>query len=81
MFKRKFDSHLHALHLYFGPGHVLMIFLNFNNEVVDLIYSGIEHDSGNVFHVFAPKAVNSYFQTLLYFEYGCIIMLFTSNIW
>ena len=48
MFKRKFHSHLHTLHLYFGPGHVLMIFLNFINEAVDLIYSDMEHDSGNV---------------------------------
>ena len=53
MFKRKYNSHLHTLHLYFGPGQILMIFLNFNNEVVDLIYSGMEHDSGNVFHMFA----------------------------
>ena len=51
MFKRKFHSHLHTLHLYFGPGHILMIFLNFNNEVVDLMYSGMEHDSGNVSYV------------------------------
>ena len=27
-------------------------FFKFNNEVVDLIYSGMEHDSGNVFHNF-----------------------------
>ena len=72
MFKRKFHSHLHTLHLYFGPGHVLMIFLNFNNEAVDLIYSGIKHDSGNVFMCLHQKPLNSYFQTLLYFEYGCI---------
>ena len=82
IFKSKFHSHLHTLYLYFGPGHILMIFFfNFNNEVVDLIYSGMEHDSGNVFHMFAPKPLNSYFQTLLYFEHGCIDMLFTSNIW
>ena len=35
MFKRKVHSHLHMLHLHFGPGNVLM---NFYNEVVDLIY-------------------------------------------
>ena len=51
MFKRKFHSHLHTLHLYFAPGHVLMIFLHFINEVVDLICSGMEHDSGNVSYV------------------------------
>ena len=72
MFKRKFHSDLHMLHLCFGPGHTLMIFLNFNNEVVDLIYSDMEHDSGKVFHMFAPKALKLYFQTSLYFEYGCI---------
>ena len=66
MFKKKFHSHLHMLHLYFGQGNVLMSFLNSNNEVVDLIYSG------NVLHVFASKALNSYFQILLYFECGCI---------
>ena len=31
-----------------------MNFLNFYNEVVDLIYSG------NVFHMFAPKALKVY---------------------
>ena len=67
MFKRKFHSHLHTLHLYFGPGHVLMIFLNFNNEVVDLIYSGMEHDSGNVFHMFAPKALKLLFPNFVVF--------------
>ena len=36
MFTREFHSHLHTLHLYFGTGHVLMNFLNSNNEVVDL---------------------------------------------
>ena len=57
-FKKEFHSHLHTLRLYFAPGHVLMIlFLNFNNEVVHLIYSVMEHDSGNVFHMFAPKAL------------------------
>ena len=40
MFKRKFHPHVHTLYLYFGPGHVLMIFLNFNSKVVDLRYSG-----------------------------------------
>ena len=65
MFKRKFYSHLHTLHLYFGLGHVLISLLNSNNEVVDLIYSG------NVFHMFASKALGLLFQTLLYFEYGC----------
>ena len=57
MFKRNFYSHLHMLHLYFVPGHVLMIFLNFNNELVDLKYSDMEHDSGNVFHMFVPKVL------------------------
>ena len=51
MFKRKFQSQLHTLHLHFGHGHVLMNFLNSNNEVVDLIYSG------NMFHIFATKAL------------------------
>ena len=32
----------------------------------------MEHDSGNVFHMFAPKALKQFFQTLLYFEYGFI---------
>ena len=60
------------LHSYFGPGHVLMNFSNSNNEVVDLIYSG------NVFHMFAPKALKlSYFQTLLYFEHGLCFLLVT----
>ena len=36
MFTREFHSHLHTLHLYFGTGHVLMNFLNSNNEVIDL---------------------------------------------
>ena len=35
MFMWKFHSHLHTLHLHFGPGYVLMNFLNSNNEVVD----------------------------------------------
>ena len=61
MFKRKFHSHLHMLRSCFGPGHVLMIFLNYNNEVVNVIYSGNEHDSGNVFHMFAPKALKLLF--------------------
>ena len=67
MFKRKYNSHLHTLHLYFGPGQILMIFLNFNNEVVDLIYSGMEHDSGNVFHMFAPKALKLLFPNFVVF--------------
>ena len=69
MFKRKFCSHLHTLRLYFGPGHVLMIFLNFNNKVVDLTYSGMEHDSGNgnVFHMFAPKALKLLFPNFVVF--------------
>ena len=45
MFKRKIDFHLHTLHLHFGP----------SNEVVDLTYSG------NVFHMFAPKALKLLF--------------------
>ena len=61
MFKRKFHSHLHTLHLYFGPGHVLMNFLNSNSRVVDLIYSG------NVFHVFAPKALKLLFPDFVVF--------------
>ena len=67
MFKRKFHSDLHMLHLYFGPGHTLMIFLNFNNEVVDLIYSDMEHDSGNVFHMFARKALKLLFPNFVVF--------------
>ena len=55
------------LDLYFGLGHVLMIFLNFNNEVLDLIYSGMEHDSGNVFHMFAPKALKLLFPNFVVF--------------
>ena len=66
MFQRKFHSHLHTLHLHFGPDHVLVNCLNSNNEVVDLMYSG------NVFQILHQKPLNSYFQTLLYFEYGCI---------
>ena len=58
MFKKKFHSHLHTLHLYFGPGHVLM---NFNNEVVDLIYSVDE------FHMLAPKALQLLFPNFLVF--------------
>ena len=61
MFKRKFHSHLHTLHLYFGPGHVLMNFLNSNNKVVDLIYSG------NMFHMFAPKALKPLFPSFVVF--------------
>ena len=49
-----FHSCLNTIHFHFGPGHVLMNFLNFYNEVVDLIYSG------NVFHMFAPKALKVY---------------------
>ena len=67
MFKRKFHSHLYMLHLCFGPSHVLMIFLNFNNEVVDLIYSAMEHDSGNVFHMFARKALKFLFPNFVVF--------------
>ena len=55
MFKKKFQSQLHKLHLHFGHGHVLMIFLNSSNEIVDLIYSG------NVFHIFATKALKLLF--------------------
>ena len=56
------------LHWYFGPGHVLMIFfLNFNNEVVSLIFSGMEHDSGNVFHMFASKALKLLFPNFVVF--------------
>ena len=56
------------LHWYFGPGHVLMIFfLNFNNEVVSLIFSGMEHDSGNVFHMFASKALKLLFPNFVIF--------------
>ena len=61
LFKRKFHSHLHTLHLYFGPGHVLMNFLNSNNKVVDLIYSG------NMFHMFAPKALKPLFPSFVVF--------------
>ena len=61
MFKRKFHSHLHTLHLDFGPGHVLMNFLNSNDEVVDLKYSG------NVFHMFAPKALKLLFPNFVVF--------------
>ena len=74
MFKRKFHSHLHTLHLYFGPGHVLMNFLNSNNEVVDLIYSG------NVFHMFPPKALKLLFPNFLVF-WVWIDYAFMSNIW
>ena len=66
MFKRKFHSHLHTLHLYFAPGHVLMIFLNFNIEVGHLMYSGMEHDSG-VFHMFPPKALKLLFPNFVVF--------------
>ena len=55
------------LHFCFGPSHVLVIFFNFNNEVVDLIYSGMEHDSGNVFHMFAPKALKLLFPNFVVF--------------
>ena len=44
-----------------------MIFLNFNNEVVDLIYSGMKHDSDNVFNMFAPKALKLLFQNVVLF--------------
>ena len=61
MFKRKFRSHLRTLHLYFGPGHVLMNFLNSDNEAVDLIHSG------NVFHMLAPKALKLSFPNFVVF--------------
>ena len=67
MFKRKFHSHLHTLHLYFGPGHILIIFKNFNNKAADLIYSCMEHDSGNVFHMFAPKTLKLSFLNFVVF--------------
>ena len=60
MFKRKVHSHLHMLHLHFGPGNVLMNFLNSNNEVVDLIYLG------NCSICLHQKLLNSYFQTSLF---------------
>ena len=44
-----------------------MIFLNFDNEVVDLIYSDMEHDSGNVFQMFAPKAIKLLFPNFVVF--------------
>ena len=75
MFKRKFHSHLHLLHLHIGPRHVLMNFLNSNDEVVDLIYSG------NVFHMCAPKVLKLLLPDLLCFEYRCIDYIFMSNIW
>ena len=55
MFKGNFHSHLHTLHLHFDSGHVLMNFLNSNDEVVDLLY--LE----NVFHMCAPKALKLFF--------------------
>ena len=61
MFKRKFHSHLHTLHLYFGPDYILMNFLNSNNEVVDLIYSG------NVFHMFTPQDLKLLFPNFVVF--------------
>ena len=61
MFKWKFYSHLHTPHLCFGPGHFLMNFLNSDDEVVDLIYSG------NVFHMFAPKALKLLFPNFVLF--------------
>ena len=61
MFERKLHSHLHTLHLHFGPDHVLMNFLNSNNDVVDLMYSG------NVFHMFAPKALKLLFPNFVVF--------------
>ena len=57
---------MHTLHLYFAPGHVLMIFKIFNNEVGDLMYSGMEHDSG-VFHMFAPKGLKLLFPNFVVF--------------
>ena len=57
----KFHSLLHTLHLYFGRGRVLMNFFNSNNEVVDLIYSG------DVFHMFAPKALKILFPNFAVF--------------
>ena len=65
MFKRKFHSHLHTPHLCFGPGHVLMNFLNSTNEVVDLLYSG------NVFHMFAPEALKLLRTKTIYEEKTC----------
>ena len=52
--------------MYFAPGHVLMIFKIFNNEVGDLMYSGMEHDSG-VFHMFAPKGLKLLFPNFVVF--------------
>ena len=52
------------LHLYFVPGHVLMIFLNFDNELVDLKYSDMEHDSGNMF---VPKVLKLLFPNFVVF--------------
>ena len=60
MSKRTSHFHFYTLHLHIVPGLVLMNFLNSNDEVVDLVYSG------NVF----PRLF--YFQTFLYSEYGFI---------
>ena len=43
-----------------------MIFKIFNNEVGDLMYSGMEHDSG-VFHMFAPKGLKLLFPNFVVF--------------
>ena len=61
MSKNKSHSHLHTLHLHIGPGNVLINFLNSNDEVVDLIYSG------NVFHMCAPKALRPLFPNFIVF--------------
>ena len=47
--------------------HFNDFFFNFNNEVIDLIYSGMKHDSGNVFHMFAPKALELLFPNFIVF--------------
>ena len=75
MFIRNFHSHLHMLHLHFGPGHVLMNFLDSNDEVIDLIS-----------WQYVPYVCTKNPSTLISKLY-CIlrmdvkIMLFMSNIW
>ena len=41
MSNRKYHSHLHTPHLRIGSRHVLMSFLKSNDEVIDLVCSGM----------------------------------------
>ena len=55
-----------AFVFWFWP-HFNDFFKNFSNEVIDLIYSGMKHDPGNVFHMFAPKALELLFPNFVVF--------------